>query len=111
MDPVPYDPARLAGLIHERQEARARSPILDPATSAGSWAKVDGGVAPARPCGECKHWRFSAGQEVVTRLSVKLDLTDIGWARYAEMRELGRCAQNEELLAHRLATCPKWETV
>ena len=111
MDPVPYDPARLAGLIHERQDARARSPVLDPASSAGSWVKVPGGVVPTRPCAECRHWRYAAGQEVVTRLSVKLDMRDIGWSRYAEMKELGRCARNEELLTHRLATCRAWEAI
>ena len=60
------------------------------------------------PCGECRHWRYSAGQEVVTAKSVRLDINDLGWDRYTEMREMGRCGAREDLLAHRLATCEKW---
>lgn len=109
---LPADPTRVPGLVQKRVEARAEAPaggIVGAPAALGDWVRQGGGVAPTRPCGDCRHWRYRAGQEEVTRISLKLDLNDLGWDKYMALREMGRCAQQEELLAHRLATCPRWE--
>ena len=45
------------------------------------------------------------------RQSLRLDLADIGWDKVTALKELGRCAQQENLLAHRLSTCRSWEAI
>lgn len=108
-DTIPVDPLCIPGLIHERAEARS-SPggIMGAPGAVADWVRQGGTAAPTRPCGACRHWRYKAGQEVVTQLSVRLDLNDLGWDRYTEMGEMGRCAQDDTRLSHRLATCSAW---
>ena len=108
---TPLDRFRLAGLLSERGQLREAGEALE-GTPAGDWKPVGGGfIAPQHPCGECRHWRHKAGQETVMQQSMKLDLADIGWDKVTALKELGRCAQQENLLAHRFSTCRSWEVV
>jgi hypothetical protein len=95
----------IPGLRLRRAEARVGE-INDEALR---WEQQGLYAVPPSPCGDCKHWRYRAGQELFAQVSVKLDLSDMGWGKFLTLKEMGLCALQSDKLAHRFSTCERHE--
>lgn len=105
---IPVDRAQGLKLarVEAREDLRDRGAADD--KYALDFERIGGYAVPPKPCGECAHFRFSSGQEMLSRVSTKLDMHDIGWGRFHLLQSLGRCALQDNLLTHKVATCDRW---